>query len=52
MWTNKQQVVALSSAESELYAAVMTVAEGLESVAMDLGIACGLHLCASHDGSG
>ena len=44
-WTKKQQVVALSSAESELYAAVKTASEGLEiqSVAKDLGISCGLN---------
>ena len=44
--TKKQQVVSLSSAESELYAAVMTASEGLgiQSVAKDLGISCGLNL--------
>ena len=43
VWTKKQQVVALSSAESELYAAVKTASEGLgiQSVAKDLGISCG-----------
>ena len=50
MWTKKQQV-ALSSAESELYAAVKTASEGLgiQSVAKDLGISCrlNLHLDAS-----
>ena len=44
VWTKKQQVVSLSSAESELYAAVKTASEGLgiQSVAKDLGISCGL----------
>ena len=44
--TKKQQVVALFSAESELYAAVKTASEGLgiQSVAKDLGISCGLNL--------
>ena len=39
VWTKKQQVVALSSTESELYAAVKTASEGLgvQSVAKDLG---------------
>ena len=50
-WTKKQQVVALSSADSELYAAVKIASEGLgvQSVAEDLGISCGLtlHLDAS-----
>ena len=42
VWTKKQQVVSLSSAESELYAAVKTASEGLgiQSVAKDLGITC------------
>ena len=46
VWTKKQQVVALSSVESELYAAVKTASEGLgiHSVAKDLGISCGLNL--------
>ena len=46
MWTKKQQVVALSSAESELYAAVKTASKGLgiQNVAKDLGISCGLNL--------
>ena len=46
VWTKKQQVVSLSSAESELYAAVKTASEGLgvQSVAKDLGISCGLNL--------
>ena len=46
VWTRKQQVVSLSSAESELYAAVKTTSEGLgiQSVAKDLGISCGLNL--------
>ena len=51
VWTKKQQVVALSSAESELHAAVKTASEGLgiQSVARDLGISCrlNLHLDAS-----
>ena len=46
-----EQVVALSSAGSELYAVVKTASEGLgiQSVAKDLGISCGLnvHLDAS-----
>ena len=44
-WTKKQQVVALSSSESELYAAVKTASEGLgiQSVAKDLGRSCGLN---------
>ena len=46
VWTKKQQVVSLSSAESELYAAVKAASEGLgiQSVAKDLGISCGLNL--------
>ena len=38
VWTKKQQVVALSLAEGELYAAVKTASEGLgiQSVARDL----------------
>ena len=51
VWTKKQQVVALSSAESELYVAVKTASKGLgiQSVAKDLGISCrlNLHLDAS-----
>ena len=51
VWTKKQQVVALSSAESELCSAVKTASEGLgiQSVAKDLGISCrlNLHLDAS-----
>ena len=51
VWTKKQQVVSLSSAESELYAAVKAASEGLgiQSVAKDLGISCvlNLHLDAS-----
>ena len=45
MRTLPQQFVALSSTESELYAAVKTASEGLgiQSVAKDLGISCGLH---------
>ena len=44
--TKKQQVVALSSAESELYTVVKIASEGLgvQSVAKDLGISCGLNL--------
>ena len=43
VWTKKQQVVSLSIAESELYAAAKTASEGLgiQSVAKDLGIICG-----------
>ena len=46
VWTKKQQVVSLSSAESELYAAVKAASEGLgiQSVAKDLGISSGLNL--------
>ena len=46
VWTKKQQVVALSSAESELYAAVKIASEGLgiQSAAKDLGMSCGLNL--------
>ena len=46
VWTKKQQVVSLSSAESELYAAVKAASEGLgiQSVAKDLGIECRLTL--------
>ena len=46
VWTKEQQVVSLSSAESELYAAVKAASEGLgiQSVAKDLGISCGLNL--------
>ena len=51
MWTKKQQVVALSAAESELYTAVKTASEGrgIQSVARDLGVSCrlNLHLDAS-----
>ena len=51
VWTKKQQVVSLSSAESELYAAIKTASEGLgiQSVARDLGKSCrlNLHLDAS-----
>ena len=40
VWTKKQQVVSLSSAESELYAAVKTASDGLgiQRVAKDTGI--------------
>ena len=42
VWTKKQQVVALSSAESELHAAFKTASEGLgiQSVTKDMGISC------------
>ena len=44
--TKKQQVVSLSSAESELYAAVKTALEGLgiQSITKDMGMSCGLNL--------
>ena len=46
VWTKKQQLVSLSTAESELFAAAKTASEGLgiQSVAKVLGIACGLNL--------
>ena len=46
VWTQKQQVVFLSTAESGLYATVKTASEelGIQSVAMDLGVVCGLDL--------
>ena len=46
VWTKKEQVVSLSSAESELYAAVNTASEGLgiQSVAEDLEVSCGLNV--------
>ena len=46
MWTKKQQVVSLSTAESELYAAVKTISEelGIQSLAKGLGTACGPNL--------
>ena len=46
VWTKKQQVMSLSTAESELYAAVKTASEvfWIQSVAKDLGISCGLNL--------
>ena len=51
VWTKKQQVVALSSAESELYAAGRHCFRrlGIQSVEKDMGISCGpnLHLDAS-----
>ena len=51
VWTKKQQLVSLSTAESELYAAVKTASEGLgiQSLAKDLEIECklNLHLDAS-----
>ena len=39
VWTKKQQVVSLPTAESELYATVKTLSEvlGIQSVAKDLG---------------
>ena len=50
-WTKKQQVVSLSSAENELYAAVKTSSEelGIQSIANGTGISCelNLHLDAS-----
>ena len=51
VWTKKQQLLSLSTAESELYAAVKTASEGLgiQSLAKDLEIECKLnpHLDAS-----
>ena len=46
VWTKKQQTVSLSTAESELYATVKIASEGLgiQNVAKDLGISCGLNL--------
>ena len=46
IWTKKQQAVSLSTAESEVYTAVKTASEelGIQSVAKDLVIACGLDL--------
>ena len=46
VWTKKQQVVALSCAESEQKAAVKTASEGfgIQLVARDLGIPCRLNL--------
>ena len=46
VWTKKQQVVSLSTAESDLYAAVKIASEGLrtQSVAKGLAIARGLNL--------
>ena len=46
VWTTKQQVVSLSSAETELYAAVKTASEalGIQCIAKDMGISCGLNL--------
>ena len=45
VWTKKQQVMSLSTAESELYDAVKTASEGLgiQSVAKDLGTVRGLN---------
>ena len=45
-WTKKQQVVSLSSAESELYGAVKAASErlGVQSLEKDLGMTCGLNL--------
>ena len=44
VWTKKQQVVSLSSAESELHAAAKAASQGLgiQSVAKDMGIECKL----------
>ena len=51
VWTKKQQLLSLSTAESELYAAVKTAWGGLgiQSLAKDLEIECklNLHLDAS-----
>ena len=46
VWTKKQQVVSLSTAESEPYAASKTASEGLgiQSLARDLVIVCKLNL--------
>ena len=46
VWTKQQQVASLSTAESQLYAALKTASEGLgiPSVAKDLGIVCRLNL--------
>ena len=46
VWTKKQQVVSLSSVDSELYAAVKAASEGLgiQSITKDMGISCGLNL--------
>ena len=46
VWTKKQHMVSLYTAESELYAAAKTASEGLEvqSVAKDWEIVCGLNL--------
>ena len=46
VWTMQQQVVSLSTAERELYAAVKTASEGLGilSLAKDLEVVCGLNL--------
>ena len=46
VWTKKQQVVSLSTTESELHVAVKTASEGLEiqSVAIDMGNVCGVEL--------
>ena len=42
VWTQKQLVVALSSAESELHAALEGL--GIQSLARDLGISCRVNL--------
>ena len=51
VWTKKQQVVSLSTSDSELFAAVKAASEGLgvRSLAKDLEIVCKLnvHLDAS-----
>ena len=51
VWTKKQQVVSVFSAESEQYAALKTASEGLgiQGVAKDLGLSCGLSLCLSNN---
>ena len=52
VWAKRQQVVALSTADSELYAAVKTASEalGIRSMPKSMGIQCGLnpHLDAAH----
>ena len=51
VWTKKQQLVSLSTADTELYTAVKTATEGrgIQSLAKDLGMVCKLnqHLDAS-----
>ena len=45
-WCKKQQVIALSSAESELYAAVKTAVEtmGVQAIGDDIGYKLDVHL--------